>query len=219
MRPVLPPKPETLRSYVANYIRQAILDGRFLPGDRLIERELCEMLNVSRPPVREALRDLEADKLISKQPYRGPIVASISYQDAHDLYAYRCVLESFAAAQFARLGTDKEIRQLGLATERLFETTKDSDISEILAVVAEFYDIIFTGCRNSLIKESLVKLMDRIILLRRTSMSQPNRLFKSYEELELMYKTIKSRDPSAAADAARNHVLEASKVALEFIKK
>lgn len=219
MRPAAPLKPQTLRSYVTSYIRQAILDGKFQPGERLIEREICELLNVSRPPVREALRELESDKLITKEPHRGPTVARISYQDACDLYAYRGVLESYAAAEFTKLATDKEIEELGRSIGKLRLTTQGREINEILEVVAEFYNIIFTGCRNQLVKESLSKLMDRITLLRRMSMSQPTRLSKSFDELELMYMTIKSRDPKAAGEAARVHVEQASKVALASIER
>ena len=78
MTVTLPPKPQSLREYVEAYLKQAIVGGKYKPGDRLIEREICELLGVSRPPVREALRQLEADKLITHELHRGPVVASVS---------------------------------------------------------------------------------------------------------------------------------------------
>src|ERR1700722_20278478 len=80
-------RPETLRHQVEHVIRQAIMSGRFAPGARLIERELCESLGVSRTSVREALRRLKADKLVCSVPHKGPTVAVISKQEASELYA------------------------------------------------------------------------------------------------------------------------------------
>ncbi|OUL96435.1 GntR family transcriptional regulator, partial [Paraburkholderia hospita] len=112
-------RPETLRHQVENMLRQAIMSGRFAPGARLIERELCESLGVSRTSVREALRKLEAEKLVRSVPHKGPIVAVISPQEASELYALRGLLEGFAAHEFARLASDAAIAQFGEAAKEL----------------------------------------------------------------------------------------------------
>ena len=104
MTSVLPQvKAETLRSQVENQLRQAIVGGILKPGQKLVERELCDMLGVSRPSLREALRALEAEKLIVNVPHRGPEVATMSLAQARDLYAMRRLLEGFAAHEFTRL--------------------------------------------------------------------------------------------------------------------
>ena len=83
----------TVRSMVAQKLREAIMSGTLKPGQRLIERELCEMTGVSRPSIREALRLLEADGLVNTVPHRGPVVSTISLEEAKQLYAARAVLE------------------------------------------------------------------------------------------------------------------------------
>ena len=83
----------TLRERAADVIRQAIIDHRLPPGTHLKERELCEMLGVSRTSVREALRHLETEQLISTVPHRGPVVVSLTADDARQLYQVRAVLE------------------------------------------------------------------------------------------------------------------------------
>lgn len=88
-------KPETLRVQVENHLREAIVSGQLKSGEKLIERELCEMLGVSRPSLREALRRLEAEKLIVIVAHRGPEVAVMSMAEARDLYALRRLLESY----------------------------------------------------------------------------------------------------------------------------
>jgi len=217
METITPPKPQSLRSYVEHYLRQAILAGKYKAGDRLVEREICEILNVSRPPVREALRQLEADKLISNELHRGPIVSSMSYKEAEELYKFRALLESFAVAEFSRLATDEQINDLSLAIKKLHEVSDKGDKNLLLSVKADLYDVILSGCGNQLVRESLLKLLDRVSLLRGTSLVQPNRMTQSLKEIDQMFKCIKSRNYEAAKDAAYNHIQAAAKVALAVI--
>src|SRR5215217_6967550 len=89
----------TVRAIVEQKIRDAIMLGTFKPGQRLVERELCELIGVSRPSIREALRRLEADGLINNVPNRGPAVNSISTEEAQQLYAARALLEGYLARE------------------------------------------------------------------------------------------------------------------------
>src|SRR3954447_14533312 len=92
----------TVRSRVGQKLREAIMAGVFKPGQRLVERELCEMTGVSRPSIREALRLLEAEGLVSIVAHRGPVVSTISVEEAEQLYAARALLEGFAGRECAR---------------------------------------------------------------------------------------------------------------------
>ena len=87
-------KPATLRSRVEEYLRSSIMEGRMKGGERLREQELCEQLGISRSTLREALRTLEAERLISIEPHRGPTVIRITEKAAQDLYALRALLEA-----------------------------------------------------------------------------------------------------------------------------
>lgn len=214
---VPPPKPKSLRDYVEDYLRAAIMDGQYQPGARLVEREICELLNVSRPPVREALRKLEAEKLIATAPHRGPVVAAVTAQEAREIYELRAVLEAHATAQFARLATDAQVEQLRLAIHKLHFDARLNDRRLLLAAVKEVYDVILGGCGNALIRETLLGLFSRINLLRATSLSQPNRLPESLAEIDRMFELIQSRQADAAGEAARLHILNAQKVALAVL--
>jgi DNA-binding GntR family transcriptional regulator len=105
-------RPNTLRRQVENALREAIMSGRFHPGQRLIERELCENLGVSRTSIREALRQLEAEKLICIVPHKGPTVASISLKEAEELYALRSVLEGFCRQRVCAAGQRRQHRAI-----------------------------------------------------------------------------------------------------------
>ena len=109
----------TVRSMVTQKLREAIMSGTLKPGQRLVERELCEMTGVSRPSIREALRLLEADGLVNTVPHRGPVVSTISLEEAKQLYTARAVLEGFAGRECARLHDPVVVRRIGDALTRL----------------------------------------------------------------------------------------------------
>ena len=129
----------TVRSMVAQKLREAIMSGTLKPGQRLIERELCEMTGVSRPSIREALRLLEADGLVTTVPHRGPVVSTISLEEARQLYAARAVLEGFAGRECARLRDPAVVRRIGEALARLKAAFAANDLLTALEAKTEFY--------------------------------------------------------------------------------
>lgn len=207
-------KTETLREQVENHLREAIVSGQLKAGEKLIERELCEMLGVSRPSLREALRRLEAEKLIVNVPHRGPVVASITLEEARDLYALRRLLESYAAHEFTRLATDAEIRQLADAVKQLRRAGAKNSRKGVLSAKASFYGILMAGCRNALVSEILGGLLSRVSLLRSTSLMLPDRLPKSLQEIEALLACIQRRDAVGAQEISTRHVLNAEAAAL-----
>lgn len=212
-------RPETLRFQVENALRQAIINGRFAPGERLIERELCETLGVSRTSIREALRKLEAEKLVDIVPHKGPIVASISVKEAADLYALRGLLEGFVAREFSQTASEADIAKFASAAAELRQAGEARDQAGVLQAKNALYGIMLERCGNELVREALTSLHSRVNLLRATSLMHPDRLPHSLEEIDSLLKAIKARDGDAAEKAARLHVTNAQKVALEMLGK
>ena len=212
-------RPETLRHQVENVLRQAIMSGRFAPGARLIERELCETLGVSRTSVREALRKLEAEKLVRNVPHKGPVVAVMSREEAAELYALRALLEGFAAHEFARLASDAAIAQFGEAAKALRVQATAQDQAGVLKAKTALYDVLLDNCGNGLVKEILTSLYSRVNLLRATSLMHPDRLPSSLREIDRLYKALKARDGDEAQALARQHVLNAEKAAMRMLEE
>jgi DNA-binding GntR family transcriptional regulator len=210
-------RPETLRHQVEHVIRQAIMSGRFAPGARLIERELCETLGVSRTSVREALRRLEAEKLVCSVPHKGPTVAVISKQEASELYAIRGLLEGFAAREFARFADAAAIARFGEMAKALRVQALEGDQAGVLRAKTDLYDVLLDNCGNGLVKEILTSLYSRVNLLRATSLMHPDRLPSSLREIDRLYKALKARDADAAEAAARLHVANAEKAAMRML--
>jgi DNA-binding GntR family transcriptional regulator len=211
-------RPETLRHQVENVLRQAIMSGRFAPGVRLIERELCETLGVSRTSVREALRRLEAEKLVRSVPHKGPVVAIMSKREAAELYAIRGLLEGFAAGEFARVADDTAIAQFGEKAKALRVQALANDQAGVLKAKTELYDVLLDNCGNGLVKEILTSLYSRVNLLRATSLMHPDRLPASLREIDKLFKSLKARDADGAAAAARLHVTNAEKAAMRMLE-
>jgi DNA-binding GntR family transcriptional regulator len=209
----------TVRSMVAQKLREAIMSGTFKPGQRLVERELCEMTGVSRPSIREALRLLEADGLVNSVPHRGPVVSTISLEEARQLYAARAVLEGFAGRECARLRDPAIVGRIGNALVKLRAAFAEGDLRKALEAKAEFYAALIGGCQNSFIERMLRPLHDRITLLRITSMTQPKRNNNSLREVTAIWRAIQDGNPDLAEQCCADHVKAAAVAALSMIEQ
>jgi DNA-binding GntR family transcriptional regulator len=203
----------SLKKQVVESLRSAIFDHRFAPGDRLVERELCEMLDVSRTLLREALSQLEAEGVVQIIPHRGPIVAVYTVEDAKSIYEVRAALEEMAGRCFVERATEKECKAL----ETAFADMKRSYASKLgadhLTVKGKFYAALTAGAHNPVLVEMLRLIHGRVSMLRATTLAQPGRLTASLAELGNIVQTIKARDAEAAARACRLHVENAGAIA------
>ncbi|SDI62651.1 DNA-binding transcriptional regulator, GntR family [Pseudomonas flavescens] len=210
--------PVTLREIVLDKLRSAIMNFQLLPGDRLVERDLCDRLGVSRTSVREALRHLESEGLVEFADAKGPRVAIITLEDACDLYELRCVLEGMIVQLFTLRARAKDIRALERALENNRKTLEEGELPDVLESVQEFYNVLMEGSGNDIAATQLRQLQARISYLRATSVSQSNRRSTSNQEMERIVEAIKSGDPLAAHQASVDHVRAAAKVALEYLE-
>lgn len=208
-----------VRSQVVETLRSAITSGRFPPGHRLVEKDLCDLMGVSRPSVREALRQLETEGLIVNVPNRGPLVSPLTARDAASIYEVRGQLEALAAKLFARDASDQQMAELEAAVERLETAYAAGDVEQIIAVKKTFYDILIEGSGNSVIPPILRTMNARITQLRRVSLSSPRRSATSLREIRAIMKALRQRDPEAAFQATLRHIEEAAKAALPLLKQ
>ena len=208
-------RPETLRFQVENVLRQAIIDGRFAPGERLIERELCASLGVSRTSIREALRKLEAEKLVTIVANKGPMVASLSVKEAADLLALRGLLEGFIAREFSQSASAEELAEFAAAVAQLHAAVVVQDHAGYLLAEKALYHFMLARCDNQLLKESLTGLHLRLNLLPANLQVPADRLAESLQEIEFLYQAIAARDGEAAEKAARWHMTNARQAVLQ----
>jgi DNA-binding GntR family transcriptional regulator len=209
----------SLRQQVIDVLRQAITDGRFLPGSRLVERELCTLTGVSRTSVREALRHLEAEGLVQTINNKGPIVARLSVDEARHVYEIREALESLAAELFAERASDDEIATLNDGVAALKAALDADDRPGLAAATNEIYEILLNGCRNPIVRDVIRSLHARVGLLRTKSTSYPGRAPLSVTEMAEIAEAISRRDSQAARNASARHVRNARNAALAVLRE
>lgn len=211
--------PRTVQQEVVEKLRAAILSGMFQPGNRLVESQLCGSLGVSRPSLREALRSLQAERLIEIVPNRGPQIPVLSWRDAEEIYEVRELLEGEAAARCATLITDEDLEELSDQLEAFRRACRRNDPADQINTATEFYAIILRNCGNKIIEEFEGGLLARVNFLRARSMSLPNRVKNSYEEMNTIFVAIKSRNAEKARKAAQRHVANARDSAKKAFEK
>jgi len=207
----------SLKKQVVESLRTAIFDRRFSPGDRLVERELCEMLDVSRTLLREALSQLEAEGVVQIIPHRGPIVAVYTAEDAKSIYEVRAALEEMAGRCFVERATEQECKALETAFAEMKRSCTSKLGADHLTVKTKFYAALTTGAHNPVLVEMLRLIHGRVSMLRATTLAQPGRLAASLAELGNIVKSIKARDAEAAARACRLHVENAGVIAITIL--
>jgi DNA-binding GntR family transcriptional regulator len=205
-----------LRRQVAARLRRAIETGALQPGDRLVEKNLCRELNVSRTCLREALRELETDGLLAPAP-RRLVVAGITAQDADNIYRARAALEGLVAEQFAELASDDDVAALREVVGALETAYRANDFEQILSGKDRFYEVLCQGARNGIVLEMLTRLNSRINRLRSVSRSDPKRGKASLAEIRQLAKALIARDPAASKQAAIAHVEAAAAAGLKHL--
>ncbi|MGN9910259.1 GntR family transcriptional regulator [Phytohabitans sp. LJ34] len=209
--------PALIRSQVVENLRQAILDRRLAPGQRLIERELVELTGVSRTSVREALRELAAEGLVTAIPNKGMIVTSVSAEEARQLYQVRAVLEALAGRLFVEHAGAAQRKALVRALERIERLAAKG--SPVLAAKDAFYDVLFEGGGNDALRSVAGSLHARVSVLRSLSLSVPGRVEHSTKELRAIVDAVLAGDAEAAAAACARHVEEAGRAGLTALSE
>lgn len=203
-----------LRRQVFDGLRQAIISGRLKPGQRLTERELMAMMNVSRTVIREALRQLETEGLVALVANRGPIVRELTKAEANDLYRMRSVLEGFAARLFTENASDEDVAKLASELDAVEKAYAEGDAEEILRSKNTFYQIMTDGAGSETLAQMLGTLHARIWRWRALGLSHADRRGgrseETIENLRSVLAAIRDRDADAAETRMRVETQQAA---------
>jgi GntR family transcriptional regulator, trigonelline degradation regulator len=203
----------TLRAQAVEKLRAAIIDGGLPPNTRLVERNLCDLLGVSRTIVREILRQLEAEGWVVNPPYKGPTVASITLEQAGQMYEMREALEGLAARLCARRATTKQIEDLERIVDEMARAQTQRNLIKHLDCIKRFYEVMLNAAGNEILGEFLASQHHRLTRLRSMSLFQPKRAFVSVVEKRRMVAAIKRRDEKGAQAATEQHIRKAAEAA------
>lgn len=198
--------PAPVRQQLEDAVREDILAGGFSAGTRLVERDLCDRFEVSRSVVREALRQLESEGLLTHSPSGGMKIAVVGVQEAEHIYDVRKLLEPFAARQFIIHATGDSRAAAATAVREMEAAIEMNDTTTAIRKKNAFYQIMLSGCGNPVLEQTLRGLQNRIQLLRGASMSVPGRLQNTAREIRAIADALEARDADAAANACFEHL-------------
>ena len=209
-----------IREQVADILREAIVEMRLEPGQLLVEGQLCAMTSASRPSVREALRQLEAEGLVESHNGRGTVVAVVTPELAAQVYQVRAELEGFAAVLFVANASDQQRAELRAAVAEVERAVReDGAITAILAAKNQVYQVLFAGAGNPILHQLLGMLQRRVTQLRALTLAQPGRPEAGAAEIKDILAAIEARDPQAARLAAARHVEQAFNTVLATLRR
>lgn len=198
--------PVTVTAYVVDAIRRGILAGDYPVGERLDQKLLAEKLGVSIIPVREGLRQLEAEGLIRLIPHRGAFVAELSVAELREIYLIREVLEGLAAELAVPNLDSSAFHQLERLLDQMEEATAEQNFDLLLELNRTFHFTIYEATNCPLLLQIIVGLWDRSALYRRVYIHLPERASQALAEHKEIYQASKQRDALWAHQAVRKNV-------------
>ncbi len=201
--------------FVYQRLRDGIRSGAFRPGDRMREAALAAKLNVSRTPIREAIRRLASEGLLEVAPSRGVMIIQLDKQQVRELYALREALEGTAARLAAQHASQSEISEM---RELLEDPASKGDNPEVIAKINRlFHRTIHDAAHNRYLAQALDQLSDSLALLPGTTFAAPGRAKAAHAEHSAILAAIEKRDAEKADEAARSHIRAAGQTRMRMM--
>ena len=207
-----------LRDVVFNTLRQAIIKGDLKPGERLLEIQLADKLGVSRTPVREALRKLELEGLVTMVPRRGTTVLGITKKHLKDVLEIRSALEELALELACRRITPEQYEEL-VRLEALLEEKQDSDNAfELSDIDEKFHEQIYQATNNPRLIQLLANLREQMYRFRLEYMKAKDKRPRLIQEHQQIIKALKNKDSKAGRKAIYDHIVNQANAILSTLE-
>lgn len=200
---------------IYNQLKESILTGRLESGSRLVELTLASDLGVSRTPIREALKRLSVEGLVTLDPIRGVIVRRIDPHEVEDFYITREVLDGLAARLAAQRVSGDQLIRLRAMLEAMESAQQRGDRAGMVQANMRFHDAVFRAGANQWLASLGRSMIDFVRLLSAAAYTDPVRDEEVVEEHRKVQEALEARNPDAAEAAAREHMVQAR---LHFVR-
>lgn len=207
-----------LRDVVFNTLRQAILTGELKPGERLMEIHLANRLGVSRTPIREAIRKLELEGLVTMIPRRGAEVAQITEKSMNDVLEVRRALDVLCVELACDRISDEELEELKNACSSFEQAVKTKDAKKIAQADVALHDIIVHATGNQRLIQLVNNLSEQMYRYRFEYIKDFNQHERLVEEHRIIYESIVKKDKETAAREAKTHIDNQKKAIIRQIR-
>jgi len=191
---------------VCDRIRSAILQGELRPGAKLTEQDLAAEYAVSRTPVREAIRQLEVERLVSRTPFVGVTVRQLAPEEVVELLDIREVLEGLVARLATRHMDAAHLQRLKKSLQQLTASARKGEVAAYLDHALEFRRVLVECCRSETLSEYVIALENRLRLVGNRTAMLPGRMQAAVQEHDKLLKAI------AAGDEARAEALNRERI-------
>ena len=199
-------------------IREAIIDGRLVPGERLKEEELAHELGISRTPVREALLVLQAEGLVDAAPNRGAAVRAHDAGDLDDLYQLRALLEGYAARRAASRITFEQIASLWASCDR-FDTISDRSVRELVKENLLFHNMILEAAGSARAASMVRKVIELPLVYKSYIWYSPDQKRISAHYHRQITKALEAGDAERAELVMKEHVFEGRDILVAHVRE
>jgi DNA-binding GntR family transcriptional regulator len=206
--PVLGPPPvrETVATTAYHRLREAILEGRIRMGSRINEADLAVEWRISRTPIRDALRRLEAEGLVQASPGRGVIVPVLSRADVDELYTLRESLEGMAARLAAERATPPFLSQLNILLKTYGAALKRDDLAQLAEIDAALHDAVAQMAQNRRLEQAASGARLRLHHVHARSFTLRGRAGRTFREMATLVAAIRTKNPARAESSMRTHL-------------
>lgn len=201
---------KSLTSLIFDRIREDILNGRYLTGDKLVEIKLADELGVSRTPVREALKQLELDGLVDNIPNRGVVVKGISQDDIDDILTIRLCIEGLVGQWAAERILDEEVKELEEIFDLMEFYTSKGDVDKIFELNTKFHETLYKATKSRYLEGVLKDFQLFIKSSRNNSLKSEGRLLSALEEHRNILDAIKNHDRENTRNSLVKHISESN---------
>lgn len=199
-------RPELLQERVADRVREAILEGSLQPGERLVEFRLSKQWNISRAPLREAIRQLAAEGLLTLSPHRGATVAEVSLEELHELFSVRSMLEAFGAGLAAKSASPDHLAAMRHQIAEMRASLARRDLSAFYVAGLEFHSILMGASGNSVFRRIYDQNKRQFRRYQALMPRLPDLPQNSIDEHQQILDAVEKGDADAASEAARHHI-------------
>lgn len=207
-----------LRDVVFNTLRQAILTGELKPGERLMEIHLAERLGVSRTPIREAIRKLELEGLVTMIPRRGAEVAQITEKSMNDVLEVRRAVDALCVELACERITQEELDKLKTACDLFEKAVGTGDVKQIAQADVNLHDIIVQATGNQRLVQLVNTLSEQMYRYRFEYIKDFSQHERLVEEHRIIYESLVNKDQETACNAAKEHIDNQKKAIIRQIR-
>ncbi len=200
-------KSKPMRELVYEELKRLIIEGEIEPGERIVETDYAEKFQISRTPIREAIRMLELEGFVESQSKGGVIVKKITMEDIEEIYRIRIALEAIIIDEAIRKAEKKDIRKL----TRLMEDTEElleeyEDEKEVFELFAQFNNILYEIAKLKRVEDMITNIKLYLSKFRRIAVENDERRRIAFEDHKAIVEAIKDRDSERALELNKIHL-------------